>query len=518
MERWRLLDTGRLTAAENMAFDEALLEARAKGDSPNSVRFLQFSPPAVLLGYYQCLEQEVRVDFCKFAGIDINRRITGGGTIFFDESQIGWEVVSDKNFFNISIANPQFFAQLSEPLIYVLNKLGINACFRPRNDIEVNGRKISGTGGTEQDNAFLFQGTLLVDFDINTMLQALRIPIEKLKAREIESAKERVTCLKWEINHVPETKELKKILKEGFERIFKIKLVEGRLTQLEQTLLREKIKKFRSKDWICRIKLPKEEQPILCSSYKTRGGIIKTALMFNLRYNRIQSAFIMGDFFVYPKRIILDIEAMLKDIPADMDLIREIIMEFFKRNQPQIPGVKPDDFITVISKALEKVQIAQFGIPLPLPNSIFVVNSSFADVVKKSPSYLLLPYCSKPVGCEYRYRKECVECGKCNIGEAYRLAKEHGMGVTTIISFEDLIATLKILKKQGVRAYIGCCCEPFYTKHIEDFEEVKLPGILIDINNSTCYDLGKEFDAYLGIFESETEINLSLLKKVLDVL
>jgi len=71
LNNWRLLDMGRRNASYNMALDEVLLEVRSKNISPNTIRFLQFSPPAALLGYHQSLKQEIRVDFCKESGIDI---------------------------------------------------------------------------------------------------------------------------------------------------------------------------------------------------------------------------------------------------------------------------------------------------------------------------------------------------------------------------------------------------------------------------------------------------------------
>ena len=241
MDKWRLLDTGKRTVAENIALDEALLEAKKdNGAILNTVRFMQFSPPTVLLGYHQSVAQEIRAEFCKKAGIDINRRITGGGAIFFDETQLGWEIICDKQFFDIGIADTSFFKRLSQPLISALDKMGLIASFRPRNDIEINGRKISGTGGTEEDDVFLFQGTLLVDFDVETMLRALRIPIVKLKDKEIDTAKERVTCLKWELGYTPKIDELKKILKEGFEKAFKIRLEQDGLSKEEESLFLEK--------------------------------------------------------------------------------------------------------------------------------------------------------------------------------------------------------------------------------------------------------------------------------------
>ncbi|MCK4513381.1 hypothetical protein KAW64_16650, partial [bacterium] len=92
-ETWRLLDTGVAPAAENMAIDQVVLTARSKGVVPTTLRLLRFSPPAVLVGIYQTIEEELRLDYCHSHGIDINRRLTGGGTIFFDESQLGWELI-----------------------------------------------------------------------------------------------------------------------------------------------------------------------------------------------------------------------------------------------------------------------------------------------------------------------------------------------------------------------------------------------------------------------------------------
>ena len=517
MCKWRLLDTGQLTAAENMALDEVLLEAKNKGNIPNTVRLLQFSPPTVLLGYHQSLEQEIRVDFCKRAGIDINRRITGGGAIYCDETQLGWEIICKKQFFDIGIADAGFFKRLCQPLIYALRKLGINASFRPRNDIEVMGRKISGTGGTEDGNAFLFQGTLLVDFDIDTMLRALRIPIAKLKDKEIDTAKERVTCLKWELGHVPDRDELKQILKESFEKEFNIFLEQEGLTKEEKLLFKEKKSKFESQEWIQKIRLPADEQQMVFSIYKADGGLIRTSLMINLRHNHIQSVLITGDFFAYPKRTIFDLEAELKNIPADRRVIEKKITDFFEKKKPRIPGIGESDFVNAINKALEKARIAKLGIPLSLVNRIFTVNSSFVEVARNSPRHLLLPYCAKSLECGYRYKRDCAECGGCSISEAYRLGRERNMWVTTILSFEDLMTTLEELRLKGVSSYVGCCCEAFYTKHIEDFERSGIPAILVDIDNTTCYELGKEQDAYKGNFESQTEINVDLLKKVLDV-
>jgi len=259
MKVWRLLDTPPISAAENMALDSTLLELKAMGRSPDTIHFLQFKPRAVLVGYHQSIEEEIRTTYCISNNIDINRRITGGGAIFFDESQLGWEVICSKSFFNIDVPGIELFRKLCEPVVEALKYLGIRAKFRPRNDIEINGRKISGTGGTESEGAFLFQGTMLTNFDADTMLKCLKIPIEKLKEKEINSLKERVTCLRWELNRIPSIDEIKDAIKNGFEKVLGIKLVPGELTELEREVLQKKVEYFRSEKWIFHVN-PKFER------------------------------------------------------------------------------------------------------------------------------------------------------------------------------------------------------------------------------------------------------------------
>jgi len=70
-----------MTAAENMALDETLLEVKGEGKSPNTIRFLQFSPRTVLVGFHQAVSEEIRIKYCRERGIDINRRITGVGPV-----------------------------------------------------------------------------------------------------------------------------------------------------------------------------------------------------------------------------------------------------------------------------------------------------------------------------------------------------------------------------------------------------------------------------------------------------
>lgn len=521
MKTWRLLDMPPMTAAENMALDETLLQLKGKSRVPNTLRFLQFSPPAVLVGYHQSVAEEIRTEYCRERGIDINRRVTGGGAIFFDENQLGWEVICDKSFFNVTLPNNRLFQKLCQPVIAALGTLGIRARFRPRNDIEVNGRKISGTGGTESGDAFMFQGTLLMDFDADTMLRALRIPVEKLKAKEVDSVKERVTCLRWELGDIPSLQAVKHAICRTVEQQFGIRLVRGGLEAVEKRIFEKKLRRFRSNQWIRQgmdsVKPKYSRKEAVQSVYKAAAGMIRFTLVVNLPQRRIKDIYITGDFLSFPSRALYDLEACLRGSTLDREGLYRTIRQFFDSGRIQIPDMDFEDFVKPLDQALEKIKITQFGIPLEHCNLISVANGSFETVVAKAPSVLLLPYCAKLTECDQRYQKGCRLCDKtpCSIGPAWRMGLDRNMRVVSVTSFEDLWAELLAMKKSGVRAYIGCCCQPFFAKHVDDFEKSGLPGILLDIDNSTCYDLDQAKQAYAGQFENQTQLNLPLLNTVL---
>jgi len=514
---WRLLDTPPMTAAENMAMDETLVELKGIGRSPNTIRLLQFSPRCVLVGFHQAVSEEIREEYCAENNIHINRRVTGGGAILFDESQLGWEVICDKDFFGLKIPNQRLFRSLCEPVVLALKSLGLEALFRPRNDIEIMGRKISGTGGTDSDGAFLFQGTMLTDFDVDTMLRSLRIPVEKLKAKEIDSVKERVTCLAWELGHTPPVSEIKQVIVRGFEKALEIKLEPGGLTPAEEALFRQKLPYFQSDEWINLVRPKFARQDVVQGAYKSESGLVRFTLVVNLPQRRVKNVFITGDFLSFPPRALFDMEASLRGAKLDSDFLHALVIDFFSKGLIAIPGMGPEDFLKPLDQALKKIEIADYGIPLHLCNLISVTNGSFGQIIGLKPSALLLPYCSKLTSCDLRYSKICRGCGECTVGAARDIGLKARMKSVCIMSFEDLMDELLRLKSKGVKAFIGCCCQPFFTKHVDDFERAGVPGILLDIDNTTCYELDKAKEAYAGRFESQTSVNLELLNAVMAV-
>ena len=329
METWRLLDTGARSAAENMALDEVLLEQKAREKIPHTLRFLQFSNPSVLVGHHQSVEEEVRFSYCRQKGIEINRRLTGGGSIYWGRAELGWEIYISKTDPRIPSRIEDLYRKMGEASANGLQRLGLRAYFRPRNDVEVSGRKISGTGGTELSGAILFQGTLLVDFDVDEMLRALRIPTEKLQDKEIDSVKERVTCLKWELGRTPSLATIKDSLIKGFQETFGVQFNPEPLTPEEETLFKVKLSHFSSPTHIFKARESLPRRKTLTSILKAPGGLIRISMAIDTKTQVINQILITGDFFAYPKRAIFDLESLLKNSKATASNIEQIIRDFF---------------------------------------------------------------------------------------------------------------------------------------------------------------------------------------------
>jgi len=514
METWRLVDTGALTAAENMALDEVLLELKAREKIPHTLRFLQFSGPAVLVGHHQSVEEEVRLDYCREKGIEINRRHTGGGALYWGTKELGWEIYISKSDSRIPLKIEDLYKKMGEAAARGLRHLGVRAHFRPRNDIEIQGRKISGTGGTELSGAILFQGTVLVDFDINVMLRSLKIPTEKLQDKEIESVKERVTCLNWELGHTPPLPAIKASLTRGFREAFGVAFQQKPLTSEEEDLLKARLPQFSSPDYIFGVRGSLPRRKTLTSILKAPGGLIRISIAIDIKTRVINQVLITGDFFAYPKRAIFDLESLLKNSNASSSNVEETVRTFFAQKKPRIPGIHEDHLIQAMTEAIVKMDLLPCGFDEEETHHLFPVLRPLRDV--KRPEVLLLPYCAKEIECPYRNQQGCDECGQCTVGEAVRMARSFGMDSVTIQNYEDLESTLHHLKQSGIRGFIGSCCESFYGKHRPDFERIGLPGILVDVERSTCYDLGKEKEAFKGSFENQTHLTLPLLEKVLE--
>jgi lipoate-protein ligase A len=174
-EQWRLLQTGFSTASANMAIDRAILVANSEGKVPPTVRFYGWMPPAISIGYFQSLTDEIDLDVCKKLGVNYVRRITGGGAVFHDK-ELTYSIVIPESHPEIPKNIMKSYGRICGAVMKGLQHLGIESEYVPINDIITGGRKISGNAQTRKLETVLQHGTILMDVDVDKMFSLLKVP------------------------------------------------------------------------------------------------------------------------------------------------------------------------------------------------------------------------------------------------------------------------------------------------------------------------------------------------------
>ena len=348
---FRVIDTGVREGRANIAFDAALIEERQADRVPDTIRFLRF-PPTALIGRHQDLSREVDLEYCAANGVGTVRRITGGGAIYLDEGQLGWELVFNRSSLGIA-ALPDIAAEICNAAAMGLGELGVDAKFRPRNDIEVDGRKISGTGGFFDGDVLIYQGTVLVDMNPEHMVRALKIPESKLAKRNLDSAAQRVTTLKQLLgDDLPDLEKIKDAMIKGFTRGLGITAEFGEITVGEEALARKYFDdEIGSNDFVAEIDAAGADEQVLAGSYTGAGGTIDSYVKLEGPTRGIlQRVLISGDFFVTPPRTVFDLEAHLQG--NRLEEIDAAVDDFFRSTEIDMLSVTADDFKASISDAL----------------------------------------------------------------------------------------------------------------------------------------------------------------------
>jgi lipoate-protein ligase A len=247
--KFRLLTTGSSDAYSNMSIDESIMIHVAQNSSPPTIRLYGWQPPAVSIGYFQGLEEEIDLPKCKEMGVDYVRRITGGGAVFH-ESEVTYSLTIHEMNSLIPKNVLESYKVICSGIIEGLKNLDIEAEFVPLNDILVNGKKISGSAQTRRNHAILQHGTVLMDTDVNKMFTILKVPSEKLKDKLISDVKERVTSIKQVLSKDVNFENVCSSLASGFARSLNIELENGELSETELSLAGEiKRDRYENSEW-----------------------------------------------------------------------------------------------------------------------------------------------------------------------------------------------------------------------------------------------------------------------------
>jgi lipoate---protein ligase len=192
---WRLIPEVPLPPAVNVALDEVLTDRLANGLTPPTLRFWRWSSPAVIIGRCQSLRNEVDEAEARTRGIQIVRRLTGGGAMFLQpHGAITYSLyLPEEAVAGLDIR--QSYEVCEAWVIRGLRQLGVDAHHVPINDIACSDGKIGGAAQARRRGVVLHHTTIAYDMDPGEMVAVLRIGREKLADKVVTSAAKRVSPL-----------------------------------------------------------------------------------------------------------------------------------------------------------------------------------------------------------------------------------------------------------------------------------------------------------------------------------
>ncbi len=247
-EEIRLIIDGHLDPYYNMGFDEALLTLRDREEIPPTLRLYMWEPSAVTIGYFQRIRDVVNLEYAREKNIPVIRRITGGGAVYHDShGEITYSIVADVRgrFTDVQ----ESYKIICGGIVNALRKLGLDAVFKPVNDILLNGKKVSGSAQTRRRRTLLQHGTLMVSTDLDELAKLLIVPREKLLSHRVTNIRDRVTTVSIELGKYMRPEEIVPYLIEGFQEALNARLIEEKPGPGETSLARILAEKYRSYEW-----------------------------------------------------------------------------------------------------------------------------------------------------------------------------------------------------------------------------------------------------------------------------
>jgi lipoate-protein ligase A len=193
---WRLLPAVPRAPLMNMALDEVLAERVGAGERPPTLRVWGWSAPCVVLGRFQSVRNEVDEAAATRHGVEIVRRISGGGAMFIEpEGAITWSLYAPESL-TAGMSFAESYRVFDAWVVDALRAFGIDAWYAPLNDITSSAGKIGGAAQARKGGAVLHHTTMAYDMNVPLMLQILRIGKEKLSDKGVTSADKRVGPLR----------------------------------------------------------------------------------------------------------------------------------------------------------------------------------------------------------------------------------------------------------------------------------------------------------------------------------
>ncbi|NCB52022.1 MAG: lipoate--protein ligase [Clostridia bacterium] len=266
----------------NLALEQYVFDELTKA---NEYFMLWQNDNAIIVGKYQNTIEEINTEYVVQKEIQVVRRLSGGGAVYHDRGNLNFTFISDAG--NVEDLNFRVFC---EPVIKALCQFGVTAHLSGRNDITIDGKKISGNAQYIKNGRVMHHGTILFDSDLSKVTASLKVSKDKIESKGIKSVRSRVTNLKPYLPNCITMEEFKKMLKE-----YMFKEVDGQYALSDSDFKRiEKIKKERYDLWDWNYGFSPNYSIVKQRTVKNCGSI---QLSMEVVDGQITEFAIRGDFF-----------------------------------------------------------------------------------------------------------------------------------------------------------------------------------------------------------------------------
>lgn len=271
-ENWFFINSGPCSPSYNMALDEALMDWHSEGIIPPIIRFYQWNPATLSIGYFQQVERDIDIQAVREQGLGFVRRPTGGRAVLH-EHELTYSIIVSENHPEIPKTVTEAYRILSEGLLKGFQNLGMDAYFSVPDTVEkqenlkkpksavcfdapswyelvVEGKKVAGSAQTRQKGVILQHGAILLDLDQEKLLTVFKFETEEAKEKMRLKLPKKTVAINDLVNEPITISQCVQAFKSGFEEALNISLIPYALSEEQlQYVVSIEQKKYSNQEW-----------------------------------------------------------------------------------------------------------------------------------------------------------------------------------------------------------------------------------------------------------------------------